>query len=1030
MATARDLIVNSPTLQQLRDSDHLLRTLGTLALEGPGGEILPGRRKELALLAIVADRAPSAVRRADLAAHLWGEREETRARQSLRQALVNLRRALPDVVEVTPDTVRLAAPGVRLDARLFEEAVARGRPEEAVALWQGEFMPEADEIGAEPFRSWAEGKRARLEVLLHGALERWVGEAETAGDWVRAAARAAEWAERAPQDPRPRLRLVRSLLLGGRTEEAHAEHAGFTARMEEEGPAELPAEWWKLGEELAREERAPAPPRVQLGSAALFVPDLVGRGAAFAELHAAWETVRRGGSAAVIVSGEEGIGKTRLVQEFMRWLERSGEEAVVLHGRAFDSDRETPWSVSRDLLSPLRHAPGLAGCPASVLGELTRLVPSIRERFRELPAPTGDEAALQEAVRHAMGDVATEVPVVAVVDDLPHADPESLRLVLSVARHLPRAGALLLLTARTGDTAPSRSLDLRDVPDLRRIRLRHLTEPEVDAMLSSMMELPAGERTELAELLHAESGGNPLYVSELVLALVEEGYIETDEAGQWHAPELRGGRTLPLPTSVRELVARRLSHLDDASRELLGVAAALGERFDADRLEAVAGMPPETLASALDQLLIRRLIRELPGSPGSYAFTHKLTRRVAFDRLLPARRQELLRPAPEPRKPWYRHFWQAPDAASVDAGAEGEWLVARLRVLVMVLLLFVPIGNILSDPRSPTYRTGLAITLVALALSVALYVRLRRGGYRPWQGFASSIVDVSLIGAALFGFALAGDPHAAVNSKPTFEIYFLAILGASLRYDRRICLAAGAVAIAQYLGILLYVTSRWDLNDPSFAPFGYGMFSWVPQIGRLVLMAAATFLAWEVVRRAQHLRHLATFDRITGLVNHEFFGQRAEVELARARRSGREVAVAVVALASFRTLNEGLGRTAGDRALGIVAERLRTVAREEDVVARYRGGKFVLLLPDLSHERASAVVDAVRDELSRSPAALGAGLRPVRLELVAGTASYPADGSDLEALVRVADQRARQRSRNGAARDDERSTGSSRLKAG
>jgi diguanylate cyclase (GGDEF)-like protein len=714
----------------------------------------------------------------------------------------------------------------------------------------------------------------------------------------------------------------------------------------------------------------------------------VGRAAAFADLRAAWKAARDGRPAVALVTGEEGSGKTRFTDEFLRWVEADQPEALVLRARAYEPERETPWSVARELLAPLRAAPGLGGADAGALAHLARLVPGVRERYRELPDAGDDEHRLHEAVLQVILSVAAEVPVVLAVDDLPLADAPSRRLAIFLARRLGGASVLLLYTVRTGDAAAhATTLELRDLPALRRIALKPLRPAEVEAMLRSMLPLPAQECRELAARLHSETGGNPLYIFELSAALVEAGHIEPGEDGRWRLSVSLLG-PLPLPAGMRDVVARRLGRLSGAARDTLAAAAALGERFDAARLAAAGELAPRELSDALDELVTRRLLRDTPGRPGNYTFSHSIIRRVAYERLLPARSAA---PPPEPagpRRPWYRKLWQTPDAVFVDAGSAGEWLTARLRLAVMALLLILPTVNLLTEPSYGPYRTGFVVTLLAVAVAVILLQLLRRDGYRPWLGFLSSGLDVSLVSLGLASFIWAGDPHAAVNSKTTFEIYFLAVLAASLRYDRRICISAGAIAIAQYLAIVAYADARWELNDPGFAPFPYGMFSWVAQIGRAILLGAAALLSWELVRRAQHLREMAVRDQVTGLFNRNFFETRARVELARARRYGYDVAVALLEIPAPPRTGERFGHDAGDERLRSLAERIRGVLREGDVIARYGIGEIALLLPEANADEAARTLDFLRADLG------------------CGVAGFPADGGHLEILMQVAGSRA------------------------
>jgi diguanylate cyclase (GGDEF)-like protein len=977
-----------------------LQTLGELRLVGPdGAPRLAGRRKELALLAYLARGAPAGVPRAELAALLWGEREEGRARQSLRQAVLTLKQGVGDAVVVTPERVAIAPGAVELDAAAFEDEVASGRVAAAIERWRGDFLITADDAGGESFRLWVDAERARLRSLLVRALERWTGEAEFRGDWAAMAERAERWVRTFPADVRPRAALVQALHLDGRADEALARHAEFSARLALDGEEPLPPEWVRLGERIERERRAaPAAPQ-RPGGASHFAPDMVGRDAAFGELRAAWEAARGGGSAVVLVTGEEGSGKTRLVEELLRWAERADGERVVLRARAYESERDTPWSAAGELLAPLREAPGLGGASAQVLGEMAALVPGVRERFRSLPEPSGSERAVHDAVAHALGCVAEEAPVLLVLEDLPQADPASQRLAFSLARHLPGAGVLLVVTARAGDSSWVAG-DLGGIPVLRRIRLAPLTADDTGALLETMFDLPADERRALAAKLHAESGGNPRYIVELVTSLVEEGYVALDAHGCWRAPDAGSAAPLPLPAGVREVVDRRLARLSDTARDVLGAAAVLGDRFDVGRLQEAGGFSAEALSAALDEIVVRRLVREVPGTLGRYSFAHSVIRRVAYDRLLPARREALLRTGEPPPPSWYRRIWATPEAAFLDAGAEGEWLAARVRLVLAVLLLVPPVLNLWSE-RSGVYLAGFAVSAAGVAVAATLHVLLRRGGYRPWLGFASSATDVSLVSAGLLGFALVGDLPVAANSRWVFHVYYLAVVGASLRYDPRICIFAGAVAVLEYGAIMAYAAARWDeavLSQP---------FDWVTQVARMILLGVTALLAWQIVRQARRLRLLAFRDPVSGLANRAFFDPRAVAEIERARRLGYPAAVALLEVDGFRQLHRRFGSPAGDDVIRAAAAALRQRVRATDLMARQREDRFVLLVPQANRDEILGQVDAIREELAARLLRLRDHTEVGRVTLTAGIALFPVDGNELEELAHVADARLR-----------------------
>ena len=180
--------------------------------------------------------------------------------------------------------------------------------------------------------------------------------------------------------------------------------------------------------------------------------------------------------------------------------------------------------------------------------------------------------------------------------------------------------------------------------------------------------------------------------------------------------------------------------------------------------------------------------------------------------------------AAEPvRDPDAERIWAAPDSMLVDAGAGGELLVAKVRMALVALVTIIPIYNLTVTPYFVETWVGLASSLGAMIFAVTVWVVVRRGFYRPWLGFLTSAVDVTFVTVTLATFLYLDTPHVAVNSRIMYSVYFFSIGASSLRYDTRICIVTGALAVVQYAMILVLAGLFWDLNDLRYAPFMYGM---------------------------------------------------------------------------------------------------------------------------------------------------------------------------------------------------------------
>ena len=520
-----------------------LITLGALRLvDGTGRDVAPGQRKLLALLAYLARRAPRAATRDELAALMWGERREENARASLRQALFQLKRMLGDVLDVTPESAALRSYGLTVDASVFEREVTSGQHREAALRWNGDFLRGAEDAGGGAFRVWLEGERARLRRLLMRALEALTAAAADRGAWSEGIGWAERWAETLPLEERPHRRLVELLSLAGRDVEALARHADYVARVRAEFDSGASDDFLALAKQLERRVRG-ATPAAGSGVVGAVVrpPEMVGRQAAFAELTGAWVQARHGQPTVVVIEGDAGLGKSRLADELVRTIETARARSIVLHARAYDTDRDVPFAAARELLAPLSEAPGLLGSPRTALAELARVVPSVRDHVTDLPDPSDHGRALDEAVARVVSDVSAEVPMVIVVDDLPKADAASRRLVLSLPRRLERdARVLLVLTARAAELGQAE--ELRELRHLHRIRLEPLEPADVEALVASMVKLPDDSRRPLAERLAAESAGVPGGVVDAVAAMVDDRQLVHDGNGGWRVAERGEGR--------------------------------------------------------------------------------------------------------------------------------------------------------------------------------------------------------------------------------------------------------------------------------------------------------------------------------------------------------------------------------------------------------------------------------------------------------------------------------------------------------
>lgn len=384
----------------------------------------------------------------------------------------------------------------------------------------------------------------------------------------------------------------------------------------------------------------PGPPPVapaENQTSEVFEPRMVGRSAQLEVLGRAFEDTRAGNVRLVVIHGESGIGKSRLLNEFVRRASHKGIPAMW--SRCYENDATpfravTPW---------LRH---LARTAEAALGPLAP--ESVTTLFgsgaSENPA---DRFRLFEMASRQVRAALESGPAMLVVEDLQWADAYSMEMLEYLVGTLthdtvaPGHGVLLLATVREEEAHLNqpmvqwfKSLSGRgwhvDLP------INRLTEQDVNEMIRSMLgtqEVVAG----LTDIVYRETEGNPFFIGELLKSLVAHGAL-VKEADRWvlHDPErhriLSPGAVVQagiLPPTVQEAIRARIRRLPVSHREILSHAAVMGQVFSFEQVTASTGTDPVLMVEAVEMLLDQRFIAEVPQSSNSqFAFYHNKIREV------------------------------------------------------------------------------------------------------------------------------------------------------------------------------------------------------------------------------------------------------------------------------------------------------------------------------------------------------------------------------------------------------------------
>jgi tetratricopeptide (TPR) repeat protein len=373
-------------------------------------------------------------------------------------------------------------------------------------------------------------------------------------------------------------------------------------------------------------------------------PVVIGREGPLRTLEQALEGARAGHGQTIVLAGEAGIGKSRLVAEAKS--RTHPHQMLTLQGHCYEPDRVLPYAPLLDLLRArftARSATDIAHDLGPAAHELVKLLPELATRLPDLaptPAlnPEQEKRRLFQALTEFFTHLAARTPLLVILEDLHWSDDISLEFLLHLARRIPSWPLLLLLTYRNDEVSPSLSHFLAELNRARlatELVLNRLTPAEVDAMMRAIFDQQRPVRTEFLQPIYALTEGNPFFIEEVLKSLVAAGEIFRTPSG-WDRKPIG---ELHIPRSIQDTVQRRLAHLTPAAGELLVLAAVAGRRFDFALLQELTQMREEDLLERLKEGIAARLIVE--ESANEFAFRHALTREAVYTGLFMRERRRL-----------------------------------------------------------------------------------------------------------------------------------------------------------------------------------------------------------------------------------------------------------------------------------------------------------------------------------------------------------------------------------------------------
>jgi DNA-binding SARP family transcriptional activator/tetratricopeptide (TPR) repeat protein len=615
---------------------RFLRCLGQPALFTPAGEPVRFRtKKHLALLVYLAVEPHQQHRRDRLAELLWPRVSLAEARHSLATALSVLRpRVGANALQATREQVSLAPGHLELDLdRLAAGDVAGSEtssPLEVAAFLEGFDIPDAGE-----FALWKDRQQARWLPAVMSAFGQGLERCRRVGDTRRIEQIADKMLALDPACEDAVRAKMEVLAFAGDRLSALRLYEGWRVRIAEEldavpsAPLErMAARLRQRGWERAALDHLPtAPPDQSRGR------PFIGREAEYRTLYDAWQGLHQGQTTHILLTGESGVGKTRLVERLTTAAGLDG--AAVSRVQSYDLEQEIPYATVSGLILGLLSVPEVSGTPPEALAELSRTVPDVRRRFPAIPPARdtqGDTARIElaESFHQLLQAIAEERPIILVVDDVHLADDASLSVLHLVARRARGERLMMIFIARLGGGAPPQSIERLThggaALGVQPLELRGLSREESTALLTCLADaggvtLPAGVRTTLLRAAR----GVPMVLEFLLQDWLTNGDASLALAVSAMTSELAcDGRG---PETYRQILAGLVRTLDGAARTVLALAAILGPRLNDSSMYALADLSLGQTLAGLVQLASLRMFRE---SGEGFEFANELLRAEVY----------------------------------------------------------------------------------------------------------------------------------------------------------------------------------------------------------------------------------------------------------------------------------------------------------------------------------------------------------------------------------------------------------------
>jgi DNA-binding SARP family transcriptional activator len=578
-----------------------------------------------------------------LAFLIWPDSSESQAYTNLRTVLHRLQSSLPDVAQLLNLETQVVGwqPSVQiqLDVADFKHAMeqaysaledgdrlsARHAFETAVSIYNGDLL-------ADFYDEWVLSEREQLRILHLDALEQLVTLLEQSLNYVAAIAYARRLILLDPLNEELYVRLINLQVLNGERAAALRTYHSCVSILRDELNAKPSKALTATYEKLLTTH---LPSAKSINNTPFDSPTmLIGRNREWQQMQAIFEIVTANRPRMLVISGEAGIGKTRLATEFIRWANQKGMVSAIAPCYAAEGD--LAFAPVALLLRSDSLQDGMRRLDAQWLSEIARITPDIiKQNPRLVPhGPLTEQWQRQrffEALARAV--LASERPTVIFIDDLQWSARDTLEWLHYLLRFETQTRLLVVGTIREEEVINNQALkellvQLRSEARMDEIVLNPLDPQNTSALAASILGNPLSE--EQSDSLFNETEGNPLFVLETLRDLGASALHQLTEG-------VKKRRDNVLPPKVQAIVERRIGHLSPQTRQVLEIASVIGRSFTFEVLSNAAGLDEDVLLSSLDELWQRCILREQ--GEDAYDFTHDKIRAVTYSSLRLAQRK-------------------------------------------------------------------------------------------------------------------------------------------------------------------------------------------------------------------------------------------------------------------------------------------------------------------------------------------------------------------------------------------------------